>query len=185
MELRFDGVYQDADFWLNGQHLGFHPYGYTSFAFDVTSYLNPVGHENVLAVRVNNSGQNSRWYSGSGIYRHTWLTITGPVRIPLWGVYVTTPVGQCDHDLLVRIEVPVANHQATADAGIGASGGAGSRWAGGRSLQIEASAARRRTNRQLHGSSIPVSSPRLWSPETLTYTALGLRCSSPARPSTR
>ncbi|MEU9455521.1 glycoside hydrolase family 2 TIM barrel-domain containing protein [Streptomyces sp. NPDC048277] len=89
-EVRFDGVYQNADVWLNGVHLGFHPYGYTSFAYDLTPHLDPTG-PNVLAVRVDNSGQNSRWYSGSGIYRHTWLTVTGPVRIPLWGVHVTTP----------------------------------------------------------------------------------------------
>ncbi|MEU1161226.1 sugar-binding domain-containing protein [Streptomyces sp. NPDC005921] len=89
-ELRFDGVYQNADVWLNGVHLGFHPYGYTSFAYDLGPHLDRTG-PNLLAVRVDNSGRNSRWYSGSGIYRHTWLAVTGPVRIPLWGVHVTTP----------------------------------------------------------------------------------------------
>ena len=89
-EIRFDGVYMNSDVWLNGHSLGFHPYGYTSFAYDLTPYLNR-GKENVLAVRVRNEGQNSRWYSGSGIYRHVWLTLTGDVRIPLWGVQVTTP----------------------------------------------------------------------------------------------
>ncbi|MFF3373267.1 glycoside hydrolase family 2 TIM barrel-domain containing protein [Streptomyces sp. NPDC002680] len=106
-ELRFDGVYQNADVWLNGVHLGFHPYGYTSFAHDLTPHLNPTG-PNVLAVRVDNSGQNSRWYSGSGIYRHTWLTVTGPVRIPLWGVHVTTPEVS-PHRSLARVAVSVAN----------------------------------------------------------------------------
>ncbi|HEX6527946.1 MAG TPA: glycoside hydrolase family 2 TIM barrel-domain containing protein [Streptosporangiaceae bacterium] len=106
-ELRFDGVYQNADIWLNGVHLGFHPYGYTPFAFDVTPHLNRTG-PNVLAVRVDNSGKTSRWYSGSGIYRHTWLTITNAVRIPLWGVYVTTPaVGE--QRSLAHVEVSVAN----------------------------------------------------------------------------
>jgi beta-galactosidase len=90
VEVRFDGVYQNADFWINGHHLGFHPNGYTSFAYDLTPYLNPVG-ENVLAVRINDLGKTSRWYSGSGIYRHTWLTITVPVHVPLYGVSVTTP----------------------------------------------------------------------------------------------
>jgi beta-galactosidase len=107
VELRFDGVYQNADFWLNGVHLGFHPHGYTSFAFDLTPYLNRMG-TNVLAVRVDNSGLTSRWYSGSGIYRHTWLTVTGPVRIPLWGVYVTTPVVS-ERRSVARVEVSVAN----------------------------------------------------------------------------
>jgi beta-galactosidase len=110
VELRFDGVYQNADFWLNGTHLGFHPYGYTSFAFDVTPHLNRAG-TNVLAVRVDNSGRNSRWYSGSGIYRHTWLTITGPVRIPLWGVLVTTPETSTvsTQESVAHVEVSVAN----------------------------------------------------------------------------
>jgi beta-galactosidase len=107
VELRFDGVYQNADVWLNGVHLGFHPYGYTSFAFDLTPHLNRTG-TNVLAVRVDNSGRTSRWYSGSGIYRHTWLTTTGPVRIPLWGVHVTTPeVGT--RRSVAHVEVSIAN----------------------------------------------------------------------------
>lgn len=107
VELRFDGVYQKADVWLNGVHLGFHPYGYTAFAYDLTPHLNPTG-PNVLAVRVDNSGQNSRWYSGSGIYRHTWLTMTGPVRIPLWGVHVTTPEVS-ERRSVAHVEVSVAN----------------------------------------------------------------------------
>jgi beta-galactosidase len=90
VEIRFDGVYMNADVWLNGHLLGFHPYGYTSFAYDLTPFINHTG-ENILAVRVRNEGQNSRWYSGSGIYRHVWLTQTGKIRIPLWGVSVTTP----------------------------------------------------------------------------------------------
>jgi beta-galactosidase len=73
----FDGVYMDAEVWLNGQHLGNHPYGYTPFAFDLTSNLRPPGETNVLAVRVRNLGKNSRWYSGSGIYRHVRLTDEG------------------------------------------------------------------------------------------------------------
>lgn len=107
VELRFDGVYQNADIWLNGVHLGFHPNGYTSFAFDLTPHLNRSG-SNVLAVRVDNSGRNSRWYSGSGIYRHTWLTVTGPVRIPLWGLHVTTPVVR-EQRSIAHVEVPVTS----------------------------------------------------------------------------
>jgi len=89
-EIVFEGVYMNSDVWLNGHHLGFHSYGYTSFACDLTPYLNRQG-ENVMAVKVRNEGQNSRWYSGSGIYRHVWLSVTGPVRVPLWGVCVTAP----------------------------------------------------------------------------------------------
>ena len=86
----FDGVYMDADVWLNGQHLGNHPYGYTPFTFDLTPYLKPAGQENVLAVQVKNIGKNSRWYSGSGIYRHVWLAVADPAHIPFWGVHVVT-----------------------------------------------------------------------------------------------
>jgi beta-galactosidase len=86
----FDGVYMNADVWINGRHLGNHPYGYTSFTFNLTPHLNPAGQENVLAVQVKNTGKNSRWYSGSGIYRHVWLAIADPVHVPVWGVYVVT-----------------------------------------------------------------------------------------------
>lgn len=87
--VRFDGVYMNAEFWINGTKLGQHPYGYTTFEYDLTHHLREHG-ENVLAVKVNNNGRNSRWYSGSGIYRHVWLTVTGEVHVPLWGVYVVT-----------------------------------------------------------------------------------------------
>ena len=89
VEIVFDGVYMNSDVWLNGALLGHHPYGYTSFAYDLTPHLRRDG-ENILAVRVRNEGRNSRWYAGSGIYRHVWLNTTGSVRVTLWGVGVTT-----------------------------------------------------------------------------------------------
>ncbi|WP_163322700.1 glycoside hydrolase family 2 TIM barrel-domain containing protein [Draconibacterium mangrovi] len=91
IKILFDGVYMNADFWINGNHLGNHPYGYTAFAYDLTEYLNASGDDNVLAVQVKNEGKNSRWYSGSGIYRNVSLLKLNPVHIDLWGVYVTTP----------------------------------------------------------------------------------------------
>ena len=90
--LQFDGIYMNSDVWINGKHVGNHPYGYTSFYYDITPYLNPAGQPNTVAVQVKNEGKNSRWYSGSGIYRHTWLTLVNPVHIGMWGVYITTPV---------------------------------------------------------------------------------------------
>ncbi len=91
--LQFDGVYMGSDVWLNGRHLGFHPYGYTPFYYDITPYLNPPGQSNVVAVRVLNEGMNSRWYSGSGINRHVWLILTNPVHIDVsGGLYTTTPI---------------------------------------------------------------------------------------------
>lgn len=88
--IEFEGVYMNSDVWINGHFLGNHPYGYTSFNYDLTPYVKR--GENVIAVRVDNSLQpNSRWYSGSGIYRNVWLNITGPVHIAQWGTYITTP----------------------------------------------------------------------------------------------
>jgi beta-galactosidase len=109
VEVLFDGVYMNSDVWLNGHHLGNHPYGYTSFAYDLTPYLQR-GKENVLAVRVRNEGRNSRWYSGSGIYRHVWLNVTSKVRVPLWGVYVTTPEVSSDA-ANVKVAVKIENHE--------------------------------------------------------------------------
>jgi len=88
--LEFDGVYMNSDVWINGVHLGRRPYGYISFAYDITRHLAP--GVNVIAVRVDNSLQpNSRWYSGSGIYRHVWLSIVDPLHVVHRGTYVMTP----------------------------------------------------------------------------------------------
>jgi beta-galactosidase len=88
-ELRFEGVYMNSDVWVNGVHLGNHPYGYTEFAYDITPHLKD--GKNVVAVKVSNTGKNSRWYSGSGIFRKVWLDVSGDLRIPTHGVYVTSP----------------------------------------------------------------------------------------------
>jgi beta-galactosidase len=87
--LGFEGVYMNSDVWVNGAHLGNHPYGYTSFWYEISDHLQ-YGKENQITVRVRNEGRNSRWYSGSGIYRHVWLTVTEPVHIVPWGSSVTT-----------------------------------------------------------------------------------------------
>lgn len=88
--LMFDGVYMNSDLWVNGKHVGNHPYGYTSFYYDITPYLNPAGQSNTVAVQVKNEGRTARWYSGSGIYRHTWLTLVNQVHIGVWGVNIKT-----------------------------------------------------------------------------------------------
>jgi beta-galactosidase len=91
VSLEFDGVSTDATVYLNGHRLGVHPYAYTSFRFDITSQLNPSA-ANVVAVRVDSSMQpNSRWYSGSGIYRHVRVVVTEPIHVAPWGVFVSTP----------------------------------------------------------------------------------------------
>lgn len=87
----FDGVYRNSKVWINGHYLGERPYGYSSFRYDLTPYIK-IDAENILAVRVDNSQQpNSRWYSGSGIYRNVRLVLTHPVHVDQWGTYVTTP----------------------------------------------------------------------------------------------
>jgi beta-galactosidase len=89
--LKFDGVYMESEVWVNGKKAGTHKNGYTPFWFDITSLLNSAGKTNVIAVRVDNTGRNSRWYSGSGIYRNVHLTLTQPVHVVVWGVNITTP----------------------------------------------------------------------------------------------
>ncbi len=89
--IAFDGIYMDSDVWVNGHYVGGHVYGYTAFELDITNYVH-IGEENIIAVRVKNEGVNSRWYTGSGIYRHTLLKITDPLHFENWGTFVTTPI---------------------------------------------------------------------------------------------
>ncbi|MDI1251328.1 MAG: glycoside hydrolase family 2 TIM barrel-domain containing protein [Lacunisphaera sp.] len=130
----FEGICNEAQVWINGTHLGFHPNGATSFAYDLTPYLRPAGRTNVLAIKVTNNGDigmneakanqgkqsmnpmnrpeglgwsTSRWYTGSGIYRNVWLTVTDPLHVAQWGVQVTTPVVQKDTatvNLIISLE---------------------------------------------------------------------------------
>jgi beta-galactosidase len=88
--LEFDGVYMNSTVWVNGAEVGKRPYGYVSFAYDITGQL--TSGDNLIAVRVDNSAQpNSRWYSGSGIYRHVWLSSVDSLHIGHWGVSIATP----------------------------------------------------------------------------------------------
>src|SRR6266550_1339715 len=90
--VEFDGVYRNSEVWINGHYLGKRPYGYSSFRYELTRQLRYGRASNVIAVRVDNSQQpNSRWYSGSGIYRHVRLVTTAPAHVDHWGTYVTTP----------------------------------------------------------------------------------------------
>lgn len=91
VSIYFEGVYMNSEVFINGKLLGIHPYGYTSFYYDLTPHLD-YDKENVIAVRADNSQQiNSRWYSGSGIYRHVWLFVTAPIYFDQWGTVITTP----------------------------------------------------------------------------------------------
>lgn len=90
--IEFDGVYRNSEVFINGYSLGIRPYGYSSFHYDLTPYLKFGNEKNIVAVKVDNSKQpNSRWYSGSGIYRNVWLTSLNKTHIDHWGTYITTP----------------------------------------------------------------------------------------------
>jgi beta-galactosidase len=106
--LNFDGVYMNCVVWVNGKEVGTHPYGYTAFQFDITKYLQPAGKPNVVAVKVRNEGKNSRWYSGSGIYRHVWLIRKNSVHIPHDGVFVTTE-NISANEAIVKVSAAVTN----------------------------------------------------------------------------
>ena len=92
--LDVDGAMAYANVWLNGQYVGGWPYGYASWRLDLTPYVK-VGAENVIAIRLDNPANSSRWYPGGGIYRNVWLIKTAPVHVAQWGVYVTTPKLMC------------------------------------------------------------------------------------------
>lgn len=123
IHIQFDGVYMNADVWINGHHLGNHPYGYTGFMFDITEQVK-FDVPNVIAVEVKNEGQNSRWYSGSGIYRHVWLKTLEQIHSKQWGTFITTPevsnttakvncktsvVNETDQDATVSITTKIVN----------------------------------------------------------------------------
>jgi len=106
--VEFDGVYRNSRVWLNGNLLGERPYGYSSFHYDLSGHL-VYGGDNVLAVRVEREeAADCRWYPGSGIYRHVWLTETGPVHVAPWGVFVTTP-RVTSEKAAVRVKTRIAN----------------------------------------------------------------------------
>jgi len=106
--VEFDAVYHLGEVWINGQYLGKRPYGFLPFSYDITPYLN-FGSENVIAVKADNSRQpNCRWYSGSGIYRHTWLVATNQIHAAYLGTFVTTPQVHLDA-AIVQVKTKIQN----------------------------------------------------------------------------
>jgi beta-galactosidase len=166
--LEFDGAYMNSDVWINGVHLGRRPFGYSSFAYDVTRHLR--SGENTVAVRVDNSRQpNSRWYAGSGLYRHVWLTVAEALHVGRWGTFVTTPrVDSSSADVAVRTRIE-NDHAAPRRGTL-------------RSVVLDAAGrevARTETpftlaagGRVELGQRLPVALPRLWSIESPTLYAL-------------
>ncbi len=112
--IEFDGVMANSDVWINGKHLGKRPYGYTSFTYDLTPYLN-FDKANVIAVRADNSIQPaSRYYTGAGIYRHVRLVTVNPTHFKHWGTFITTPVATAAKGV-VNLKIEIDNKGISGD----------------------------------------------------------------------
>jgi beta-galactosidase len=162
VEVEFEGVYMNAEVWFNNHFLGRHPYGYTSFIYDLTPYLKQED-ANVLTVVVDNAcHRNSRWYSGSGMYRPVWLRVSEPVHVAPWGVFVSTPEVS-NESTTVLVETTIKNdadsaqqlllrsHIVAAEGEVVATTDS--------ALTVEAGASR------VVQQEIALASPRLWSPD--------------------
>ncbi len=155
VRLHFEGVYQKSTIYVNGQVAGTHGYGYTPFTIDITPYLyKGKKQKNIVAVRVDNTLQpNCRWYSGSGIYRHVWLQISGSLRIAENGVFVTTPEVSASK-ATVKVEVTVENasdKERKVDVAVGDDS---------QSVTVAAN-----TTKTI-STSFAVTNPKLWSPDS-------------------
>jgi beta-galactosidase len=167
--LDIDGAMSHATVWLNGQQVGAWPYGYASFRVDLTGQLKP-GGENVLAIRVDNPPDSSRWYPGGGIYRNVWLVKTAPLHVAHNGVFVTTPIVGVDAatvDVQVTLENSGVATETAISTAIYALDAAGRRSGpvlgqGKPSPMTKIGAGRQ----NLLAQSLQVQQPKLWSPRT-------------------
>jgi beta-galactosidase len=158
--VQFDGVYMDSTVYLNGTQVGGRPYGFSSFECDLTANAK-FGASNVLAVRVNNQQPSSRWYSGSGIYRHTWLKTVNPVRVAYTGTAVTTPQASSS-SATVNIAVTVQNDSSSAQSvTVASTVGDGTGTAVGAASSGATSVAAGKTATVTQ--TVTVSNPKLWS----------------------
>jgi beta-galactosidase len=162
--LLFDGAMSNAHVFVNGKEVGYWPYGYNSFSFDITPYLQASG-ENTLAVRLQNQPEASRWYPGAGLYRNVHLIVTEDVHIPVWGTYLTTPditAASAKVNLKTKVERPKGNTQALKlQTEIRDAAG-----------KVVATVSTPLASGQEFDQNLEVKAPRLWSPETpVLYTA--------------
>ena len=168
VKLHFEGVYQKAEVYVNGQKAGQHHYGYTPFTVDVTPFLKMKNSENEkmknevneVVVKVDNSEQpNCRWYSGSGIYRHVWLETMPTLHIAENGVFVTTPEVSSDK-ATVNVEVMVQNESTADQQGVVE--------VEGQQQEVSLKAGESKTV----SFTYTINNPKLWSPESpYLYTA--------------
>ena len=154
VKLHFEGVYQKAEVYVNGQKAGQHHYGYTPFTVDVTKFLYQDKRENEVVVKVDNSEQpNCRWYSGSGIYRHVWLETMPALHIAENGVFVTTPEVSANK-AKVQVEVTVQNESNNDQQSIVE--------VDGQQQEVKLNAGESKTVTFTY----TIDNPKLWSPET-------------------
>ncbi len=159
INLQFDGAYNETTVYVNGQRAYYNPYGYMTFRFDITSLLNPVGEDNVVVVRVQNEGRNTRWYAGSGIYRHVWLMRTPAVHLDDWHTLI---LAQADGSVYIRTRV---FNETGKEVSVPLT------------AEVAGAKASREVNIRPHASEevilrMTAPSPRLWSPDTPNlYTA--------------
>ncbi|UOR05446.1 DUF4982 domain-containing protein [Hymenobacter aerilatus] len=164
--LVFDGAMSDARVFINGKEVGRWPYGYNSFHFDITDYLQASGN-NTLAVRLENQPESSRWYPGAGLYRNVHLIVSNDVHIPVWGTYLTTPEINTEFAkvrLKTKVETPGNTFQPLRlETEIRDAAG---------QVVATTSSTLAATDQQEFEQNLIVKAPKLWSPETPTlYTA--------------
>ena len=172
VRLHFEGVYQKAEVFINGQKAGQHAYGYTPFTVDITPYLYKDKRDNEVVVKVNNSEQpNCRWYSGSGIYRHVWLLTMPAMHIAENSVAITTPEvsnKQAKVDILVSIVNEVKQPRQIDDVEVSFKGGNFTMTPQSEETKRifkEKYSSFNSTGSALCGMSFTIDQPRLWSPD--------------------
>ncbi|MFB9841280.1 glycoside hydrolase family 2 TIM barrel-domain containing protein [Mucilaginibacter ginsenosidivorans] len=163
VSIYFEGVYMNSEVFINGKSLGIYPYGYSSFSYDLSSYLDFNG-ENVITVRVDNSQQvNSRWYSGSGIYRHVRMIVTDAVHVAQWGVAINNP-DVTSRKATVQIKTSIKNETGSPQRIVLSTRllDANAKDAGSSQINVEVAANSQKEIEQ----TIAITDPQLWSPET-------------------
>ena len=165
----FDGAMSHAEVYINGKKVGYWPYGYNSFHFDITKYLK-AGEKNTLAVRLENLPESSRWYPGAGLYRNVHIIVTEAAHIPVWGTYVTTPtVNKEFAKVKVRAKVELPEGEDPAKYSVETS-----LWDANKQklVTLRTSLAQMKYNGNQAEQEFIVPNPSLWSPESpVLYSA--------------
>lgn len=166
VRIDFDGVYMNSTVYINGHELGFHPYGYSPFSYDLSDYINYEG-ENVISVKVDHQLPSSRWYSGSGIYRDVHLTITDAVHVDRYGTYVQSPNLEAEKDgaVATAIETTLQN-DADAAAAVTVRQSIARRGSTERLASVEEEASLAAGETKVLQQTLMVNKPDLWSTDT-------------------